>query len=657
MISAIILLCITLALSLDVVRSKFHLRGFSLLAISVMMWLLSLMWGSFLFSWLFGFSVGSFVFLLVTLVVAIGYLMLRSADHSKPVQKFRILFRKSTISALAKNYSRLLKKYFRQFWFEGLVIVCICTLMGSLLYSRMLPIASDGLYSGGSTWGDLALHTAFISHFASQNHPDFTNPIYSGEKNTYPWLFDFYTAWLVRSGFSLRSALLLSSWQALIGLAIAFIAISRRLVLKRAGLAAATTWFFLAGGLGFVYLIPDKVASKYSWWQFFSHMPQQYTNMFNRGVYFSTPITDILLPQRGALIGLGIVISVIVLISYWLQSHQHRQLMLAGIAIGCLPLIHFHSFLAGGGYFLLAGVLAIRNKQILWHWLVALTLLVAIAIPQLFWMTSGGQVASFLAIDGMWMLDMSVNTTVIDIVKFLLLNFSLVFAIALVSGIILPPHKKSTTWWLLYLSLLGILALTLSIRFQPNPYDNIKLLLVALLSASLLAGMVADKWWPKRSWLVVALILLGSLSGALSITREFFQNYLFVANQELLDLQRIQVLLPPDSVIAAAPYHHFFLNTIGGYTVYLGYPGWLWTHGVDYSDREQILRDVYQGDADAIHKLLQSGVDYLVLSHQEKLVYQINPLWYQQPAVISLPNIVIVDVWKSSLSSNETELK
>src|SRR5207244_6675405 len=70
-----------------------------------------------------------------------------------------------------------------------------------------LPIC---LYSGGGAWGDLALHATFIEKFATQTKLNLTSPIYAQEKTTYPFLFDFYAAQLVRFGFTLQAALVIS---------------------------------------------------------------------------------------------------------------------------------------------------------------------------------------------------------------------------------------------------------------------------------------------------------------------------------------------------------------------------------------------------------------------------------------------------------------
>ena len=78
-------------------------------------------------------------------------------------------------------------------------------LFGNLLSSHMLCQKAGGLYSGGSTWGDLAWHLSMVSNFAERGWVAVReNPIFPGTRLSYPFLPDLLSAWLVRSERSFR---------------------------------------------------------------------------------------------------------------------------------------------------------------------------------------------------------------------------------------------------------------------------------------------------------------------------------------------------------------------------------------------------------------------------------------------------------------------
>ena len=49
----------------------------------------------------------------------------------------------------------------------------------------------------------------------------------------------------------------------------------------------------------------------------------------------------------------------------------------------------------------------------------------------------------------------------------------------------------------------------------------------------------------------------------------------------------------------------------------MGYPGHLWSHGVKFDDREQAVKTMYRGGADALRLFKQYGVDYVIVGPVE----------------------------------------
>ncbi len=623
-LAAILTLVSTYIVAMTVFNRLFpKVAGFSRLGLVGSGTLVFLMWMTFLTTWLFGFD-NSFLVLAAVGGVA-GIQQLPGLWQALPPKRIARIVKGHKIGTLCV-----------------LGIICV---VGALLHTRMYLPGPLGIYSGGSTWGDLSLHSMLITHFSQSNSLDFDSPIWSGTPNTYPWLFDFYTAWLVRAGFPLRESLLISSWQALLPLATLFIALAKKLSLKKVGLISATIWFFLAGGFGFIYFLPDFLDSGKTVGKFLQQMPDQYTNNSSRGIFFSNPITDILLPQRGALVGIGILLAILLLLQQWLSKRAKRALISAACLIGLLPLIHVHLFLVGSSLLVLTAIIAGWARQgpfphILW--LIAAVIVILAAAPQLLWLISGGAGASFVGIDPLWMYSFS-SEQPFGPVSFFFLNFSIAFLLALWS--IKYFHSKKYAFnILLYVAMLGILVLSLTIRFQPNPWDNIKFLVVALLIASILAGKVADRWWPKHTLVVITFIFLGSLSGLLSVIREFTHIYPMFNQEEISEVTIIQEQLPAGSVLATAPHHKVPLGILGGYSLYSGYPGWLWTYGINYQARAATLQQAYVGDTFALEKLRSDGVTHMVFSPLEYQEFSVSPQWENVPKDISVGNTFIIEL-------------
>ncbi len=50
--------------------------------------------------------------------------------------------------------------------------------------------------SAGASWGDIALHTSLIASLSRDVFPSLQFSLLDGYKLTYPFLIDFFSAWL-----------------------------------------------------------------------------------------------------------------------------------------------------------------------------------------------------------------------------------------------------------------------------------------------------------------------------------------------------------------------------------------------------------------------------------------------------------------------------
>jgi uncharacterized membrane protein len=75
--------------------------------------------------------------------------------------------------------------------------------------------------------------------------------------------------------------------------------------------------------------------------------------------------------------------------------------------------------------------------------------------------------------------------------------------------------------------------------------------------------------------------------------------------------------IPPRALILHAPIHNSVVALSGRQSL-MGYPGHLWTHGLDYAQRERDVKMIYKGGAQMTETLSGLGVDYVVVGPVER---------------------------------------
>ena len=69
----------------------------------------------------------------------------------------------------------------------------------------------------------------------------------------------------------------------------------------------------------------------------------------------------------------------------------------------------------------------------------------------------------------------------------------------------------------------------------------------------------------------------------------------------------------------------------------MSYPGWLWSHGYEYAERERDLRELYQLSPQAPAIVSKYGIDYLVIGPWERNEFRPDEDRFRQtyPRVLS----------------------
>jgi hypothetical protein len=320
--------------------------------------------------------------------------------------------------------------------------------------------------------------------------------------------------------------------------------------------------------------------------------------------------------------------------AFVLRPFALRPMVAAGVIAGLLPLVHAHSFavmMLMGACMALAQGLAVlfsggaETERPVWArvwavwrpWLLFAVVASALALPQMFYATrdSAVRAGQFFG----WEFGWAHGET--NVVWFWIKNTA-VFIPLLVLALAWRGAGVSKRMLFFYLPFVLCFVVPNVYRFAPWVWDNIKILLYWwIASAPLVALLLARLWRRKGFWraAAVCLLLMQTAAGGLDVWRAASgaverRSYDpdAVAFAEVIKQQT-----GPRSLILHAPTYNDPVYLTGRRS-FLGYPGHVWSHGIDYAPRQAELKRVYSGAADAGAIIRQEGIEYVVVGPLER---------------------------------------
>jgi len=534
-----------------------------------------------------------------------------------------------------------------------------------LVFDRALLSQPDGLATGVlNNYGDLPFHLSVITRFAfGQNFPP-EDPTFSGVRFTYPFLTDFISAMFLRSGATLRQSLFIENW--IIGVAMVGVLhrFALRLLHNRTAAILTPLLIILNGGLGWTMLFSDINRSDGGIFQVLRNMQHSYTIIpdLAQGWRWGSSITTLLIPQRGFL--LGIPLAVIVFTQWW-QSMSDAEtpepsdaekkstrkpakktaetslrisaspvlsvsprMLAAGVIAGMLPLIHAHSFIATMG---VAGVLALINIKKWRDWLAFIVVASVIAIPQMLWSTHGSAVSTKQFIG--WELGWGHANE--NVFWFWFKNTGF-FIPLLVAALLWKTDRYlvSRKLLLFYLPFTLCFIVPNMVKLAPWIWDNIKILYYWWIASAPIVALLLAKLWDGghgNRILAAVLFIMLTLSASLDVVPLLMKKgeYQEFDADGIAFAEVIKQATPAKAMVLHAPVHNtpVFLS---GRRSLMGYPGHIWTHGIDSGLREADIKKIYNGGFDARALLAQYHVDYVVVDPQERSVMPVNDAFFKQ---------------------------
>ena len=570
-------------------------------------------------------------------------------------------------------------------WKYAVVPVAVYCVFAYLVWSGF-EMRSGVVYSSQATYGDMSMHLGFITSITEQQTFPPQYSILPGTKLSYPFLSDSVSSSLYVWGCDLRLAYMLPMFfagaQVMYGAWLLF-----AVWLKDRGKALfAWVLFFLNGGFGFAYFLKGNLGEQMS--RLFTGFYQTPTNLTEENIRWVNMIVDMLLPQRATLFGYAVLFLTLYLLYRAVFEEEIGLFPLVGVLGGALPMIHTHSFLAlvlvSGGWlvmwlaqrcgleivhgcvkllfltlvimmqmlqwvialigrretdalllvlvifaalFLLAVVRLVLDyvrrcswKPLLQSWGIYLVIAAVFALPQLFIWTFG-QATGEQFLRGYF------NWANIDdnYIWFYIKNLGV--ALLLFVPAYLCGGRKLTAvgFPIMIIWLIAELAV-----FQPNVYDNNKLLYVAYL---LMCGVAADfglnllRRIPQgavRSLISGVILFLCTVSAVLTIGRECVAEYQLLERDQVALAEYVMEHTEPEDKILTNTRHNNAIAVLTGRNIQCGSGSYLYFHGLNYREQEAAVRTMYEEPGVYPDAFAHWDIDYILVSAYERSSYAVD---------------------------------
>ncbi|KAJ6225973.1 fgfr1 oncogene partner/lish domain-containing protein [Anaeramoeba flamelloides] len=465
-------------------------------------------------------------------------------------------------------------------------------------------------YTAKNCYGDLPFHLNIIKSFTKGINSEWGSlkalkfPIYSGTALIYPFITDFHTA-LINGGCqcTLQITLVVTAVIEFYCLLTLLYFFFQRIVRNQMASVIAIFFIISGGGFGWVYLLKGLIFNPLGKQGIgISHLFEfDYSLAIgkNRELFWFPFIDATILPQRSALLGYCLTVAILILIYHLISQNWARIKfrytlkisILASILTGLLPFAHTHSYLIIAFITAIALILnfpfskkykfAIKKKYFLTICLYAI-LSNLIAFPQLYLFFSRVSEDNFIRFEPIWKNEWT------NPISYIILSFGPIFLIGIFS-LPLICNTGYKTKFLIPFVLLFIFSIL--IMLQPWKFDNIKLInapyfIFALATARFVVFLLDKEFegilYYLTTLLVIILCIIIILPVLLSIiTVSAGVSEIF--DQELIQMGEFVSKNTEKNATFAVPDTNFHRNpvtTLAGRQLFIGYEGWLWSHGI-----------------------------------------------------------------------------
>ena len=508
-----------------------------------------------------------------------------------------------------------------------------------LLHTHVLHMVNGAYHTGQSCYGDMPMHLGFIKYIAQSGEFLPCYPLLGGEHRFgYPFLCETVSSVFLVLGAGLRTAYLLPMLPAFLSVYGMFWQLAHRMTDSAVKASLAFYLFFMGSGFGFVYFLGS--AEKFA--GIFTGFYTTPTNFVEQNIEWVTPIVDLLIPQRATLFGWCVLFPAVYLL--WRFCYEGKRRLWPWLALLALPLplLHTHSALAlvllclmGGVYTLAQG--ARRETLLPWLELAAVcgAAWLAQMLPTVLAQSLDGQ--HMLRLHFNWINGQDDGTLKDNYFWFYIKNIGLVYLLLVPAFI----HAKPKQRWL-YGGGLAILALAEFVVFQPNNYDNNKLLYVwhmlgCILAAQLLVDLFAKvRALPWRALGLAVCCFAAMFGSVLTVGREIFSDYQHWSANDIALADYIDANAESDALFLTSDSHVTPVFALAGRRILCGSGSYVYYHGMDYADEYSAMAALYEHPNegtlaawDVGYVLFDSSVYGKFADADESWYAARYPIWYE----------------------------
>lgn len=614
-----------------------------------------LMWSHVPFSFMMGFTIASHIcglILFAALTAAIGVLIKKKRGYvPNPLKDFRSTWLKD-ITASDK------------WMFAVLVIFMLLAVI--LLFNHTLYEIDGGYYTGQSTYGDMNFHLGIITGVAEQETfpPDYN--IFPGAKLDYYFFCDSVSSSLYKFGTGLKMAYILPMLAAFAAVFAGFWILADTMLNSRKKTLLAFLFFFLNGGLGTFYLLDKEKFSDIFFGYYCTPTNYRFKGDGETTIVWTNAIADMMLPQRATLFGWMAALAIFYLLYLAVFDRERENFLPAGILTGLSPMIQTYTFFAVGLVALcwLIYTFTQVNKKVpstlkdtVLDWVKFGIPAVVLAIPQfLIWIFGAVSGESFLNISFN-----AYNEAGDNWLWFWIKNVGVVFVLIFPAFIMASKKMKA-----IYSGALLIFVTSELVVFQTLAYDNNKLyfmwyLFSCILVADWIFNMLERVRRANRKAVSAAVlavtVVLSSNAAVLTIAREvisgfpikdqFYCSIGIYGSDQVAACDFIKENTDPKSTVLAYYNHNNAISSLTGRNIYCGAATFLYSHGLDYTERQELIQEMFSGGEAFEENKDACGIDYVYISATERDQIEIlNESYFKEnyPLIYSEKGVNIYDV-------------
>ncbi len=436
-----------------------------------------------------------------------------------------------------------------------------------------------------NNFGDLTLHIQYIRHMANGNHfwPD--NPGFSGIIQTYPLGMDLYNALWETLGVAIDSHLFVT------GVVMTILAVSE--LYRWMGWWGVGAFFLNNGLANWQVLVTGELVD------------------YQNGLAWKNFFLSLWITQRGFLFALPAGIYVIRMITGTLLGERtltRFEKITCALLWAGLAWFHLHTFFIIS---LALGILILFYGKIRQLLSVIIPVL-AVGIVFVTFSTNFFSQAGVIHLSWGWLPEKE------NLARAWLHNLGPWILLPL-AAILLIFHKKQAALRPIAAVVAALFLVFSSVMVAPWDWDTIKVLLwLHLLMAWLAWRVWISRLSPAPATILACLLFFpGAISLASSFSSPGVQLY---QASELSESRAALIDLPLDSVLAIAPGPNH-PAMFWGSAVAMGYPGHIWSHGIDDQDRERLLDDLFRGRENWFSAARTMGVTHIYWGEGEKRAY------------------------------------